>query len=127
MELFKRRHPDSQARSQPGAGAADVPGAYRHVGQPVIFGGSMETGSALLVGTEHAMYETFGSTAHGAGRTMSRAHATKRVWGESLMQEMERRRIVIRTTASRSGVASPARLCHFGRSGTSKDEKEVDA
>ena len=56
-----------------GAGAPDVPAAYREVGQPVIIAGSMETGSALLVGTAHSMTETFGSTAHGAGRTMSRA------------------------------------------------------
>jgi tRNA-splicing ligase RtcB len=90
-----------------GPGAADVPIAYRHLGQPVIIGGSMETGSALLVGTEHAMRETFGSTAHGAGRTMSRAQAKKRVWGESLLQDMERRGIVVRA-ASKSGVAEEA-------------------
>jgi tRNA-splicing ligase RtcB (3'-phosphate/5'-hydroxy nucleic acid ligase) len=90
-----------------GPGAPDVPAAYRHLGQPVIIGGSMETGSALLIGTEHAMRETFGSTAHGAGRTMSRAQAKKRVWGESLMQDMERRGIVVRA-ASKSGVAEEA-------------------
>jgi tRNA-splicing ligase RtcB len=90
-----------------GPGAPDVPAAYRHLGQPVIIGGSMETGSALLIGTTHAMRETFGSTAHGAGRTMSRAQAKKRVWGESLMQDMERRGIVIRA-ASKSGVAEEA-------------------
>jgi tRNA-splicing ligase RtcB len=90
-----------------GPGAPDVPAAYRHLGQPVIIGGSMETGSALLIGTTHAMRETFGSTAHGAGRTMSRAQAKKRVWGESLMQDMERRGIVVRA-ASKSGVAEEA-------------------
>jgi tRNA-splicing ligase RtcB len=89
-----------------GPGAADVPAPYRHLGQPVIIGGSMETGSALLVGTEHAMRETFGCTAHGAG-AMSRAQAKKRVWDESLMQNMERRGIVIRA-ASKSGVAEEA-------------------
>ena len=90
-----------------GPGAADVPAAYRHLGQPVIIGGSMETGSALLVGTAHAMEETFGSTAHGAGRTMSRAQAKRRVWGESLMREMGERGIVVRA-ASPSGVAEEA-------------------
>jgi tRNA-splicing ligase RtcB len=90
-----------------GPGAPDVPPAYRHLGQPVIIGGSMETGSALLVGTAHAMAETFGSTAHGAGRTISRTQARKRVGGEHLMQELERRGIVIRA-ASRSGVAEEA-------------------
>ena len=64
-------------------------------------------GSALLIGTTYAMREAFGSTAHGAVRTMSRAQAKKRVWGESLMQDMERRGIVIRA-ASKSGVAEEA-------------------
>jgi tRNA-splicing ligase RtcB len=90
-----------------GPGAPDVPEAYRAIGQPVIIGGSMETGSALLVGTAHAMQETFGSTAHGAGRTMSRAQAKRQVWGETLMKEMETRGIVIRA-ASKSGVAEEA-------------------
>ena len=66
-----------------GPGAPDLPAAYRAVGQPVIIGGSMETGSALLVGTATAMTETFGSTAHGAGRVMSRAQARKRGEGTS--------------------------------------------
>ena len=90
-----------------GPGAPDVPAAYRDVGQPVIIGGSMETGSALLVGTAHAMEETFGSTAHGAGRTMSRAQARKRVWGETLIEQLGARGIVVRA-ASKSGVAEEA-------------------
>jgi tRNA-splicing ligase RtcB len=90
-----------------GPGAPDVPAAYRQVGQPVIIGGSMETGSALLVGTVHAMAETFGSTAHGAGRTMSRAQAKRQVWGERLIEEMAGRGIVVRA-ASKSGVAEEA-------------------
>jgi tRNA-splicing ligase RtcB len=90
-----------------GPGAPDLPEAYRAVGQPVIIGGSMETGSALLVGTAHAMAETFGSTAHGAGRTMSRAQAKRQVWGETLMRQMAERGIVVRA-ASKSGVAEEA-------------------
>jgi tRNA-splicing ligase RtcB len=90
-----------------GPDAPDVPDAYRAVGQPVIIGGSMETGSALLVGTAHAMEETFGSTAHGAGRTMSRAQAKRTVWGEKLLKEMEERGIIVRA-ASKSGVAEEA-------------------
>lgn len=90
-----------------GPGAPDVPEAYRDVGQPVIIGGSMETGSALLVGTAEAMEETFGSTAHGAGRTMSRAQAKRKVWGETLLKEMEARGILVRA-ASKSGVAEEA-------------------
>jgi tRNA-splicing ligase RtcB len=90
-----------------GPGAPDVPAAHREFGQPVIIGGSMETGSALLVGTSHAMTETFGSTAHGAGRTMSRAQAKRRVWGETLVREMRERGIVVRA-ASAAGVAEEA-------------------
>ncbi len=90
-----------------GPGAPDVPEMYRNVGQPVIIGGSMETGSALLVGTAQAMAETWGSTAHGAGRTMSRAHAKRLVWGETLLKEMEERGIIVRA-ASNSGVAEEA-------------------
>jgi len=90
-----------------GPGAADVPEAYREIGQPVIIGGSMETGSALLVGTAAAMAETFGSTAHGAGRTMSRGEAKRRTRGETLLRDMEARGILVRA-ASSSGVAEEA-------------------
>jgi tRNA-splicing ligase RtcB len=90
-----------------GPGMPDVPEIYREVGQPVIIGGSMETGSALLVGTAHAVAETFGSTAHGAGRTMSRHQAKRRVRGAKLIADMAARGIVVRA-ASKSGVAEEA-------------------
>ena len=90
-----------------GPGIPDVPDIYREVGQPVIIGGSMETGSALLVGTARAMAETFGSTAHGAGRMMSRHQAKRRVWGAKLLEDMAARGIVVRA-ASKSGVAEEA-------------------
>lgn len=60
-----------------GPGSRDLPACYRSVGQPVICGGSMETGSYLLVGTQRATEDTFGSTMHGSGRTMSRTQAKK--------------------------------------------------
>ena len=53
------------------------------------------------------MAETFGSTAHGAGRTMSRAEAKGRVRGETLLRDMEARGIIVRA-ASKSGVAEEA-------------------
>jgi len=85
----------------------EVPAVYRKHGQPVIIGGSMETGSYLLAGTKKAEEETFGSTAHGSGRTMSRNEA-KRTWrGETLQKEMEKRGIYVRTT-SFSGLAEEA-------------------
>ncbi len=104
MELVVHRKGATRAF---GPGAPDLPSAYRTTGQPVIIGGSMETGSALLVGTAHAMDETWGSTAHGAGRTMSRAQAKKRVGGDTLIRDMAARGIVVRA-ASKSGVAEEA-------------------
>ncbi|MEM3857637.1 MAG: RtcB family protein, partial [Thermoprotei archaeon] len=74
---------------------------------PVIIGGSMETGSYLLAGTDRAYDETFGSTAHGSGRTMSRVKAKKSVRGEQLISDMEKRGIIVRA-ASFSGVAEEA-------------------
>ncbi len=75
--------------------ADQLPKDYTKVGQPVILGGSMETGSYLLVGTDDADDETFASTAHGAGRTMSRAKA-KNLWrGDQLQRDMEKRGIYV--------------------------------
>ena len=80
---------------------------FKDTGQPVIIGGSMETGSFLLVGTEKAMEETFGSTAHGSGRTMSRAAAKHQVSGGQLQKDMEKRGIYVKAT-SMSGLAEEA-------------------
>lgn len=84
---------------------------YKKVGQPVIIGGSMETGSHLLVGTEKAMDETFGSTAHGSGRTMSRTKAKHLVRGDELQKDMEKRGIYVKA-ASLSGLAEEAGLAY---------------
>ncbi len=90
-----------------GPGREEVPSMYRDVGQPVIIGGSMETGSYLLAGTQKAMDETFGSTCHGSGRTMSRARA-KHLWrGDKLLRDMEQRGIYVKS-ASMPGVAEEA-------------------
>jgi len=75
--------------------------------QPVIIGGSMETGSFLLLGTEKALEKSFGSTAHGSGRTMSRAKAKKLVHGEKLQKELRNKGIYIKS-ASFSGLAEEA-------------------
>jgi tRNA-splicing ligase RtcB len=89
-----------------GPGMEGLPSLYREVGQPVIIGGSMETGSYLLVGTSQGD-QTFFSTAHGSGRTMSRTKA-RRIWrGKELQQEMESRGIYVRT-ASWPGLAEEA-------------------
>ncbi len=81
-------------------GHADVPEDYRAEGQPVLIPGSMGTSSWVLVGTEKAMELTFGSTAHGAGRMMSRAAAKRRFWGGDVKTALEKRGIVVRSASA---------------------------
>jgi len=88
------------------AGRDEIPKLYRNDGSPVIIGGSMETSSCLLVGTEGSK-ETFCSTAHGSGRTMSRTAATKRFRGQQLFEEMLKRGIYVKSV-SWSGLAEEA-------------------
>jgi tRNA-splicing ligase RtcB len=87
-------------------GMTGIPDRYMRIGQPVIIGGSMETGSYLLVGCETGK-ETFFSTPHGSGRTMSRTKARKQWQGKELQRRMEERGIYVRT-ASWSGLAEEA-------------------
>lgn len=89
-----------------GPGMPDVPEAFREAGQPVIIGGSMETGSYLLAGMDSGK-QAFSSTAHGSGRTMSRAQARKQVNGRQLQNDLAERGIYIRT-ASWAGLAEEA-------------------
>jgi len=77
-----------------------VPEDYRSEGQPVLIPGSMGTCSWVLVGTEKAMEYTFGSTAHGAGRTMSRSAAKRRFWGGDIKAALEKRGIVVRAAST---------------------------
>jgi tRNA-splicing ligase RtcB len=83
-----------------GPGNLEVPADYRAVGQPVIIPGSMGTSSWLLVGTTKAMDISFGSTAHGAGRMMSRAAAKRKFWGKDVQRALEQRGIVTRAASS---------------------------
>ncbi|MBD1832014.1 RtcB family protein [Cyanobacteria bacterium FACHB-472] len=87
-------------------GMADIPERYKNIGQPVIIGGSMETGSYLLVGVPTGD-QTFFSTAHGSGRTMSRTKARKTWKGETLLKDMQKKGIYVRST-SMSGLAEEA-------------------
>ncbi len=79
--------------------------------QPVIIGGSMETGSYLLLGTDKSLELTFGSTAHGSGRTMSRHQAKKTVSGRDLEKKMEREGIFVKSV-SYSGLAEEASIAY---------------
>jgi tRNA-splicing ligase RtcB len=90
-----------------GPGSPDLPEKYKTIGQPVLVGGSMQTGSYLLLGTAKASEITFGSTLHGAGRTMSRAAAMRKIQGHTLKSQMENQGIIVRT-ASLKGLAEEA-------------------
>ncbi|HLN45368.1 MAG TPA: RtcB family protein [Candidatus Sulfotelmatobacter sp.] len=78
---------------------SEVPADYRSVGQPVLLPGSMGTSSWVLAGTSKAMELTFGSTAHGAGRMMSRGAAKRQFWGGDIKAALEKRGIVVRATS----------------------------
>lgn len=90
-----------------GPGHPALPEMYRASGQPVIIGGSMATGSFVLVGTEEGEGLSWSSSCHGAGRAMSRTQSGQMWEGRSLMQELAARGILIRAT-SFQGVAEEA-------------------
>ena len=86
-----------------GPGNPELPERYRSAGQPVLVPGDMGRYSFVLAGTEGAMSETFGSSAHGAGRKMSRRRAKKAAKGRNLVREMGDKGILVRA-ASRATV-----------------------
>ncbi len=88
-------------------GHKEVVADYRLTGQPVIIPGSMGTHSWLLVGASKSMEVSFGSTAHGAGRTMSRSAAKRKFWGEDVREDLRERSIIVRS-ASKSLLAEEA-------------------
>jgi tRNA-splicing ligase RtcB len=100
-----------------GPGRSEIPDVYRPHGQPVIIPGSMGTSSYLLVGTAEAERLSFSSTAHGAGRLMSRHEALRRFRGEQIRDELQRKGIELQSTSWKA-VAEEA-------SGAYKDVDEV--
>ncbi|MGH8711423.1 MAG: RtcB family protein, partial [Burkholderiales bacterium] len=90
-----------------GPGNPSLPERYRAVGQPVVIGGSMGTGSYILAGTVESERLAFSSASHGAGRAMSRHQALKQWHGRQLVDELARQGILIRTRSMR-GVAEEA-------------------
>jgi tRNA-splicing ligase RtcB len=90
-----------------GPGHPDLPPAFASIGQPVLIGGTMGTASYVLVGTSDGATRSFGSSCHGAGRSMSR-HAAARLWqGRKVIDELAARGILIRSPSPR-GVAEEA-------------------
>jgi tRNA-splicing ligase RtcB (3'-phosphate/5'-hydroxy nucleic acid ligase) len=78
-------------------GHPELPETYRHLGQPVLIPGDMGRASFVLLGTEKAMHQTFGSTCHGAGRLMSRHQAIRKAKGRAIWRELEDRGIIVRS------------------------------
>lgn len=95
-------HRKGATRSFP-AGSPDIPADYRDVGQPVLIPGSMGTASYVLVGTERAMRETFGTVCHGAGRALSRTAVKKGRDAHGEAKRLEEAGILVRTE-TRDGI-----------------------
>lgn len=89
------------------AGHPAIPQKYAKIGQPVFIPGDMGRVSYVLVGTERAMQETFGSTCHGAGRVQSRTAARRHLRGSDVLKELEARGITVRAE-SLPGLAEEA-------------------
>jgi tRNA-splicing ligase RtcB len=73
-----------------------VPNVYKEIGQPVLIPGDMGTASYILIGTQRAMDETFGSTAHGAGRVLSRSEAIRQTRGRNIIEELRQKGILVK-------------------------------
>ncbi|MFW9989431.1 MAG: RtcB family protein [Candidatus Odinarchaeota archaeon] len=73
-----------------------LPNDYKSIGQPALIPGTMGSASYLCVGRPKAMDLSFGSTAHGSGRVMSRSKATKKYWGERVKDDLSKKGIMIR-------------------------------
>jgi tRNA-splicing ligase RtcB len=79
-------------------GHSEVPSKYRNIGQPVLIPGTMGTASYILIGNEKGMDLTWGSTAHGAGRSMSRSRAKKQFFGKEVQDRLANEGIIVRAT-----------------------------
>ncbi len=87
-------HRKGATRAYP-PGHPKTPEPYRACGQPVLIPGDMGRYSYVLVGTEKAYRQTFGSTCHGAGRRLSRKQAKREARGRRLLDEMEKRGVIV--------------------------------
>jgi len=90
-----------------GPGHAELPEALRPTGQPVLIGGSMGTGSFVLLGAGNTDTNAFSSACHGAGRSLSRTAAAKRWKGREIVSQLAERGILIRSPSMR-GIAEEA-------------------
>ncbi len=88
-------HRKGATRSFP-PGHPAIPEDYRDIGQPVLIPGSQGTASYVMLGTQKAMEESFGTTAHGAGRVMSRARAKRIYRGRQIVEMLAQRGIIVK-------------------------------
>ncbi len=91
-----------------GPGRKEIPEVYRKIGQPVLIPGTMGTASYLLVGTKKAEETSFGSTAHGSGRVMSRHEALRHWRGEQVKSSLKQQKDIELKSASWKGLAEEA-------------------
>jgi tRNA-splicing ligase RtcB (3'-phosphate/5'-hydroxy nucleic acid ligase) len=89
----------------------ELPKEYRHIGQPVLVPGSMGTASYVLAGTAESMEATFGSTCHGAGRSLSRRAASRQVDGPQLLKDLREKGIHVQAGSYR-GLAEEAPIAY---------------
>ena len=89
------------------AGQPEVPDIYADIGQPVLIPGDMGRYSYVLVGTQRAMAETFGSTCHGAGRVQSRSAAKRSLRGVDVARGLAEQGITVKA-GSMSSLAEEA-------------------
>jgi tRNA-splicing ligase RtcB len=86
-----------------GPGHPEVPARYRAIGQPVLIPGDMGRYSYVLLGTQQAYDETFGSCCHGAGRRLSRRAAKREARPRNVPAELAAAGILVRA-ASRATI-----------------------
>ncbi len=98
MELMVHRKGAARAF---GPGRADLPQDYRATGQPVLLVGTMGTASYLMKGTERGEEASFASTAHGAGRVMSRAGARRQFDARDILADLKKKGIIIKAASGR--------------------------
>ncbi len=87
-----------------GPGRKEIPSVYREIGCPIFIPGSMGTYSYVLIGTKKAEEISFASTAHGAGRVLSRTYAKKNITPQHVEQELKSHNVAIRAGSAKGMV-----------------------
>lgn len=94
-------HRKGATRSFP-KGHKDLTGLLKKTGQPVLIPGDMVSGNYIMVGGEKSLYESFGSTAHGAGRLLSRNQSQRVAKRKDVIKEIEKRGVFVLSGSKRT-------------------------